>query len=301
MNEAVLHRFGFITLAGPPNVGKSTLINKLVGTKVSIVSRRPQTTRHRILGIRTLGHAQLVFVDTPGLHDDERKNLNRMINRTAINSLADIDLVLFLIDHRGWNRSQVSALKKVQERGAPIMLVINKIDTLKDKGKLLPLIEQSSKLHEFIEIVPLSALRMQDVGGFLNLLVKHLPEGPVGFPEGQLSGQGDRFMASELVREQTFRLLGKELPYESAVEVIRFDDKDPDFWIIDMTIWVEKAGQKSIVIGKGGAQLKTIGERSRQQMEKIFDTRIRLNLWVKQRKGWADNALMLRTLGYAEE
>ena len=295
------HRFGFITLAGPPNAGKSTLINKLVGSKISIVSRRPQTTRHRILGVRTEPHAQLVFVDTPGLHTDEKKNLNKLINRTAINSLTDVDLVIFMIDHRGWTPVLKGALKQVIDRRVPILLVINKIDTLKDKKKLLPLIDESSKLHSFVEVVPLSALKMDETDWFVDILVKHLPENSPGFPAEQISDRGDRFMISELVREQTFQLLGNELPYESAVEVTRFDRDDPEFWEIDATIWVEKDSQKSIVIGKGGQQLKMIGQLARRQIEKEFDIRVRLNLWVKRRKGWADNTNMLRSLGYAEE
>lgn len=295
------HRFGFVTLAGPPNAGKSTLINQLIGQKISIVSRRPQTTRHRVLGIKTMDHAQVVFVDTPGLHHDEKKNLNRMINRTAINSLSDVDLIIFMIDHRGWTPSVTRSLKQVIDRQCPVLLVINKIDTLRDKTRLLPLIQESSQLHDFVEIVPLSALTLKDTASFTDTIVKYLPEGPAGFPEDQISDRSERFLASELVREQTFLQLGEELPYESAVEVTRFDQQDPDFWNIDMIIWVERPTQKSIVIGKGGQQLKLIGQRARVAMEREFDVRIHLNLWVKERKGWADNKSMLHSLGYAEE
>ncbi len=299
MNQS--HRFGFITFAGPPNAGKSTLINLLVGRKISITSRRPQTTRHRVLGIKTLPDAQLVFVDTPGLHHDEKKSLNRMINRTAINSLIDVDLVVFMIDHRGWTPAIVKSLRQVISRGVPVMLAINKIDTLKNKSRLLPLIHESTNLHDFVEIVPISARKMEDTSDFLNTLISHLPEGPPGFPAEQLSDRSDRFIASELVREQTFHLLGEELPYESAVEVTRFDQSDPDYWKIDMVIWVDKESQKSIVIGKQGARLKIIGTRARSAMEKTFGTRIYLNLWVKHRKGWADNASIVKSLGYGEE
>ena len=299
MDEA--HRFGFVTIAGPPNAGKSTLINRLVGHKISITSRRPQTTRHRILGIRTRPDAQVVFVDTPGLHHDAGKRLNRMINRTAINSLSGIDLVVFMIDHRGWTPSIVSAFQKVRERNVPILLVINKIDELKDKTRLLPLIKESSELYDFVEIIPLSAKKMVDENVFLDTLISHLPHGPAGFPADQVSDRSDRFIASELVREQTFHLLGNELPYESAVEVTRFDQEDPNYWKIDMIIWVDKPSQKSIVIGKHGVRLKTIGTRARVEMEKLFNVRIYLNLWVKHRKGWADNAKIVHSLGYGEE
>lgn len=295
------HRFGFVTVAGPPNAGKSTLINRLVGQKISITSRRPQTTRHRILGIKTLSKAQIVFVDTPGLHHDEKKRLNRMINRTAINSLSEVDLIVFMIDHRGWSPSTVKSFQKIKQRDAPVVLVINKIDTLKDKSRLLPLIKESSEIYDFVEIVPLSAKKLENKDEFLNTLISHLPEGPPGFPADQISDRSERFIASELVREQTFQTLGEELPYESAVEVTRFDQEDPDYWKIDMTIWVDKPSQKSIVIGKQGVRLKTIGTRARMEMEKSFGVRIYLNLWVKHRKGWADNAAMVKSLGYGEE
>jgi len=295
------HRFGFVTIAGPPNAGKSTLLNKLIGQKVSIISRRPQTTRHRILGIRTAEHSQLVFVDTPGIHDDEKKNLNRMINRTAVNSLSDVDLVIFMIDYKGWDSRLEKVLKKVSERSVPILLAINKIDKLKDKSRLLPLIQKSSELHHFVDIVPISAINMAGVTDFVEVLLKYIPEGPPGFPADQISDRSDRFLVSELVREQTFQLLGNELPYESAVEVTEFDRNDPEFWTLDMIIWVEKASQKSIVIGKGGQQLKLIGQRARIAIEKQFGVRVRLNLWVKERKGWADNTNMLRSLGYVED
>lgn len=303
--KASAHRFGFIALAGAPNVGKSTMINRLVGAKVSIISRKPQTTRHRILGIKTREDAQLVFVDTPGLHSAQNKNLNRMLNRTAINSLSNVDIIVFMIDHRGWKPDLVNALKKVTlsqaiEKQIPLILVINKMDRFQDKTRLLPLIQQSSELYNFLEIVPISARKMHDTEDFLSLLIKHLPVAPAGFPSDQITDRDNRFMVAELVREQTFLLLGNELPYESAIEVTRFENSDPEFWNIDMTIWVGKASQKSIVIGNRGSRLKAIGESSRKQIEHAFETRVRLNLWVKQRKGWRDNNNMLESLGYCE-
>lgn len=242
-----------------------------------------------------------MFVDTPGIHDDEKKNLNRMINRTAVNSLSDVDLVIFMIDYKGWDSRLEKVLKKVSERSVPILLAINKIDKLKDKSRLLPLIQKSSELHRFVDIVPISAINMAGVTDFVEVLLKYIPEGPPGFPADQISDRSDRFLVSELVREQTFQLLGNELPYESAVEVTEFDRNDPEFWTLDMIIWVEKASQKSIVIGKGGQQLKLIGQRARIAIEKQFGVRVRLNLWVKERKGWADNTNMLRSLGYVED
>ena len=301
IEKAGEHRFGFVTLAGPPNAGKSTLINRLMGEKISIISRRPQTTRHRILAIKTMEEAQIVFVDTPGLHHDQKKNLNRVINKTAINSLSDVDLILFMIDCKGWQPMVVKSLKQVIAKGTPIILLINKVDMVKDKLALLPLIEESSNLHDFSAIIPISAIRLDHEKELIDTVVKHLPHGPPGFPADQTTTAGDRFHAAELVREQTFLLLGKELPYESAVEVTRFDQNDADFYYIDMIIWVERDSQKSIIIGRNGSMLKKIGERGRKSIERQFSCRVHLNLWVKQRKGWGDNISMLQSLGYTEE
>ncbi len=295
------HRFGVVALTGPPNAGKSTLLNGVVGEKISIMSRRPQTTRHRILGIKTLANAQLVFVDTPGLHRDEPRTLNRAINRTAMNSMSEADLIVFMIDFRGWTGELEKLFARVAQKNAPVILVINKIDRLRDRKRLLPLIEQSARIHPFREIIPLSARKPADIEAFLKVMIAALPEGAPGFPADQHTDRSERFLASELVREQTFRLLSRELPYASAVEVTRFDYKDDSLLSVGMIIWVEKASQKSIVIGHGGRQLKAIGERARKQMEKAFAVRVYLDLWVKVKKGWADNAAILRTLGYMED
>ena len=295
------HRFGVIALTGAPNVGKSTLLNGIIGEKISIMSRRPQTTRHRILGIKTLANAQLVFVDTPGLHLDQPRNLNRAINRTAMNSLTDADLIVFMIDFRGWTSELEKLFSRVVDKNTPIILLINKIDRLRDRKRLLPLIEQSARIHPFQEIIPLSARQPDHIKSFVNVIVATLPEGAPGFPADQHTDRSERFFASELVREQTFRLLGRELPYASAVEVTKFDCSDDKLLRVSMIIWVEKASQKPIVIGQGGRQLKVIGERARKQMEKAFSVRVYLDLWVKVKKGWADNATMLRTLGYLED
>ncbi len=295
------HRFGVIALTGPTNAGKSTLLNGIIGEKISIISRRPQTTRHRILGIKTLANAQLVFVDTPGLHRDQPRNLNRAINRTAMNSLSDADLIVFMIDFRGWTTELEKLFSRVADKNTPIILLINKIDRLRDRKRLLPLIEQSARIHPFQEIIPLSARQPDHIKSFVNVIVATLPEGAPGFPADQHTDRSERFFASELVREQTFRLLGRELPYASAVEVTRFDYSDDKLLRVGIIIWVEKASQKPIVIGQGGRQLKAIGERARKQMEKTFSVRVYLDLWVKVKKGWADNATMLRTLGYLED
>lgn len=295
------HRFGVITLTGPPNAGKSTLLNGIVGKKISIMSRRPQTTRHRILGIKTLPNAQLVFVDTPGMHREQNRSLNRVINRTAINSMSEADLIIFMIDFRGWTSGLEKLFARVADENTPVILVINKIDRLRDRERLLPLIEQSVRIHPFKEIIPLSARKPGNIRAFIETIIAALPEGAPGFPADQHTDHSERFFASELVREQTFRLLGNELPYASAVEVTRFEYKDDKLLHVGMIIWVEKSSQKSIVIGQGGRQLKTIGERARKEMEKSFGVRVYLELWVKVKKGWADNATMLRLLGYMED
>ena len=295
------HKFGFVALIGAPNVGKSTLLNKLIGKKVSIISRRPQTTRHRILGIRSQPHYQIAFVDTPGLHSDQKKSLNKVINRTAISSMSDVDIILFLIDYRGWTSNLRGVFQQATARSTPIILLINKIDKLKDKTQLLPLIQESGQIHDFAEVIPVSALKMGKPEEFCQLLASHLPIGPPGFPEHQVTDRSERFLASELVREQTYLILGQELPYSIATKVDMFKKNEKGVLCIDVVIWVEKQGQKLIVIGKNGQQLKKIGTGARRQMEKAFDSKVFLNLWVKVKKGWADHDALLRSLGYAED
>ncbi len=294
------HRFGFATLAGPPNVGKSTLLNRIIGQKISIVSRRPQTTRHRILGVKTRPEYQIVFVDTPGLHHEQKKSINKVINKTALSSLSDVDVILFMIDYKGWSKSLTTIFQQVKSSGIPIILLINKIDWLKEKSRLLPLIDESKQHHDFAEIVPISALNMTRTNDFLELVSKHLPTAAAGFPAEQITDRSERFFAAELVREQIFRSLGQELPYSIAAQVDKFAINDKGILCIDIIIWVEKSGQKSIVIGKQGQQLKMIGMNARKQMEKSFDKKVYLNLWVKVKKGWADRAALLYSLGYNE-
>lgn len=292
------HRFGFAALVGAPNVGKSTLLNQVVGQKISIVSQRPQTTRHRILGIKTTPDYQMVFVDTPGLHENQPRTLNRIINRTAIIGMSDVDIILFMIDHRGWSRDVNQIFAHVKSRSIPVILIINKIDKVRDKSHLLPIIEESRKIYDFKEIVPLSALRFTDKDRFLALVSEYLPDGSCCFPEQQITDRSDRFMASEFIREQTFLKLRQELPYSIATEVTRFEVNDRDILCIDAVIWVEKQGQKSIIIGKQGKQLKQIGTQARLQMERTFRRKVFLNLWTRVRKGWANQEAMLRSLGY---
>lgn len=294
--------FGFVALVGPPNAGKSTLMNHMIGTKVAITSRKPQTTRHRILGIKTTEVAQVVFVDTPGIHDPGKRQLNKVINKTAINSLEDVDIILFMMDDRGWNEEVELAFSAIGNPKVPVYLLINKVDKLSDKKILLPLIEKARDRYNFEQIIPISAQQKRDTDALWNTLLKYLPADGMGygFPADQITDKSQRFLASELVREQLFRQLGQELPYATAVEVTRFEIEDEEFISMDMTIWVDRDGQKGIIVGKKGVKLKEIGTRARQQMQSLFGKRVHLGLWVKVRKGWADNARMLKSLGYTE-
>lgn len=300
--ENTAKKFGFVALVGPPNAGKSTLMNHMIGSKVAITSRKPQTTRHRILGIKTTRDAQIVFVDTPGIHDPGKRQLNKVINKTAINSLQDVDIIMFMMDDRGWNEEVELAFKAIGSPTVPVYLLINKIDKLKDKKALLPLINQVQSQFDFAGIVPLSALKPGDTNALWQTLLSAIKSDEMGygFPPDQITDKSQRFLASELVREQLFRQLGQELPYATAVEITRFDEEDDQFMSMDMTIWVDRNGQKGIIVGKKGVKLKEIGTRAREQMQALFGKRVHVALWVKVRKGWMDNARMLKSLGYTE-
>ena len=298
MNHSAEYRFGFATLAGRPNVGKSTLLNRIVGRKISITSHRPQTTRHRILGIRSEKNRQIVFVDTPGIHRG-RKAINKIINRTAVASTVGVDVVVMMITAGGWRPEDDMPLKVLANQENPVVLVINKVDTLKDKNRLLPLIAESAERLDFREIVPISATRGTNVDALVDVVGALLPEEPAGFDEDQFTDRGARFMVSELVREQLFRQLGEELPYATAVEIQAWED-DGKTIHIGADIWVDKTSHKSIVIGKNGDRLKKIGTRARSQIEAYLERRVFLELWVKVRRGWADNRRDIYQLGYDE-
>jgi GTP-binding protein Era len=292
--------FGFVAIAGRPNVGKSSLLNRYVGRKISITSRRPQTTRNRLLGIKTTDHAQVVFVDTPGIHAAQGRELNRVINRTAVGSLEGVDLILMMITATGWRRDDDLVYAKATAAGVPIILAVNKSDQLDRREKLLPLLEEVSRSREFVEIVPISVKSGYNMDHLMGVILSRLPAGAHGFPADQVTDRGQRFLAGEFVREKLFWHLGQELPYVSAVEVSTFEHDDKGLLRIEATIWVEKPGQKAIVIGQGGAGLKRIGQSAREEMERLFGCRVYLGLWVKVRKGWTDNAALLNSLGYVE-
>lgn len=294
-------RCGLVAIVGRPNVGKSTLLNRLVGQKVSITSRRPQTTRHRVLGIRTREKAQLIFVDTPGLHRDETgRRLGRIMNRTARASLEGIDVVAVVVTADGWRAEDEPALALARGSGRPVVLVINKCDRLESRDLLLPLIEESARRMPFAAVVPVSARTGDNLAELEALLTGLLPEQSACFDAEQVTDRSERFQAAEFVREQVFRAAGQEVPYSVAVEITEFRD-EPKHTHIEAVIWVEKEGQKAILIGKGGDQLKSIGRAARLEMQKALGRKVWLGLWVKVREGWADDARALKSLGYAED
>ena len=294
------YRSGLVTLIGRPNVGKSTLLNRLVNSKISIISPRPQTTRHRILGIKTGKHTQAVYIDTPGLRAGETKQINRYMGRVSRGSVAGVDCIVLIITAQGWRPEDRPALSLVHNQPCPVILAINKIDKLRDKSKLLPLIEQSMKKMDFAAVIPISAKTGVNIVDLENAIGTHLPVQPPIYPPDQLTDRGERFLAAELVREQVFRSFGQEVPYAAAVEVEQFQ-RTKDLVRVNAVIWVEKAGQKAILIGKKGASLKLIGQRARLAMQELLDSKVHLELWVKVRKGWSDNARALHSLGYSEE
>ena len=294
------YRSGLVTIVGRPNVGKSTLLNRLVGQKLSITSRRPQTTRHRILGIRTDEQGQTVYVDTPGMHPPEGRPLSRYMNRVATGSLVGIDCVVLVITAEGWTADDAYPLQLVRAQDRPVSLAINKIDRLRRRAELLPLLRASAAKMDFAEIVPVSATKGTNIAELEQAIHQHLPEQPPIYPPDQLTDRGERFLATEIVREQVFRTCGDEVPYETAVKVDRFR-RIKGVLYVEATILVEKEGQKAILIGKGGTRMKTIGQRARFAMEKLFGTRVHLALWVKVRRGWSDSSQAMRSLGYRED
>lgn len=288
-------RCGFIAIVGRPNVGKSTLLNYLLEQKISITSRKPQTTRHRVTGIRTEADTQYIFVDTPGLHKADHKALNRAMNATVLEVLKDVDVVLFMVDRLTFNDEDQMVLDALAPIKKPVLLLINKIDQLKQRERLLPHIDRLSKKRDFAEIIPMTVLGGHNLDTVLQVIKPHLPESPFLFPEDQVTDRSSRFLAAELIREKITRQLGDELPYEAMVEIERFDMNERTVHIHGL-ILVEKPGQKQIIIGKDGERLKSIGKAARLDMEAAFDRKVMLNLWVKVKSGWADDERALQSL-----
>jgi GTP-binding protein Era len=294
-------RSGYVAIIGRPNVGKSTLINRVLGQKLCITSRRPQTTRHRILGIKTTEQGQFIYVDTPGLHSDNKKAMNRYMNRAAASSIEDVDVVLFVVEGLKWTDEDQKVLKRLQKDAkAPVILVLNKADKLADKAALLPQIETLSQQFNFAAVVPISARKGMNTELLEQEIAKLMPEGELIYDEDQLTDRSSRFLAAEIVREKLFRFLGQELPYSLTVEVELFEEED-GMYRIGAVVYVERSGQKSIVIGKKGEQLKLIGKEARLEMEQLFGCKVFLQIWVKVREGWSDNERMLKNLGYQDD
>ena len=301
LNDDVDTYCGLVAIVGRPNVGKSTLLNRILGQKVSITSRKPQTTRHRILGIDTEESHQTIYVDTPGLHQDEKKAINRYMNRAASSSLAEVGLVLFVVEGTRWTEEDEMVLTKVKNSKLPCYLVINKVDKVDDKASLIDQIQMLSEKHDFDHIFPVSAKNGKQVDALREMVQKSLPPSEFYYPEDYITDRSSRFMAAEIIREKLMRFTGDELPYSTTVEIEQFKLMENGVYRINGLILVERDSQKRMVIGKAGNHIKTIGEQARKDMENLFDNKVFLELWVKVKQGWADDDRALRSLGYGDD
>jgi len=288
---------GYVALIGRPNVGKSTLMNHLLGQKISITSRKPQTTRHRILGINTTETGQAIYMDTPGMHSNEKRALNRYLNRTADSTLVGVDVIVWLIDGLVWQEYDEAIFKKLKQSGLPVILAVNKVDKVKDKDAMLAFFADAQKRHPFEHMIPISALKKTNLDRLESLIMELLPEGEPIYPADQITDRPERFLCAEIIREKLTRRLGDELPYALTVEIERYEET-PGLSKIYAIIWVERSSQKNIVIGKQGEMLKKVGSDARHDMEKLIDQKVYLQLWVKVKQGWSDNERALQSLGF---
>ena len=291
---------GYIAVVGKPNVGKSTLMNQSIGVRLSITTYKPQTTRHRILGVKTKDDCQFVFIDTPGFHLGEDKAINRYMNKAAISAIQDVDVVVFVIQAMRWTKEEEALLKRLKQADVPIIAVINKVDLLDDKSELLPFIAEVSQKHNFEQLIPVSARTGNGVEQLEDLLQQFIPEQPHIFDEDDYTDKNMRFLAAERIREQLFYVMKEEVPYSLTVEIENFEVVD-ERYMIGAVIWVERATQKGIVIGKGGSVLKEVGTRARKSIAHLFDNRVHLELWVRVKEGWSDNDKALHSLGYHDD
>ena len=289
-------RSGYVSIVGKTNAGKSTLLNSILGQKIAITSRKPQTTRHRFLGIKTESENQIIFVDTPGFHSGQKRALNRYMNKVAANALRGVDIVLYLIDKLDWQEDDLQRLKSIPNE-TTVILVVNKIDKLKDKDSLLPFIEERNKDDLFSSIIPISALKGMNLDELVDLICDKLPSGSHLYPEDQVTDISEKFLASEVIREKCINRLGDELPYRVSVSIDRFSESEKVIHI-DSTIFVEKQSQKGMLIGKSGSKLKAIGTSSRKELEDLLESKVMLKTWVKVKSGWSDNETLLPSMGY---
>jgi len=290
---------GYVAFIGQPNVGKSTLMNHLLGQKISITSRKPQTTRHQILGIKTSEKGQAIFMDTPGMHESSKKAFNRYLNRTADTTLLGVDVVVWVIDTLAWQDYDEVILEKLKNIDLPVILAVNKIDRVKNKEDIFAFFKDAQERFPFKEIVPISALKQTNIEVLDGLMMDLLPEGNIIYPEDQITDRPERFLASEIIREKLTRRLGDELPYSLTVEIERYEEL-PHITKIYGLIWVERETQKNIVIGKQGELLKSIGIEARKDIENLIGAKVYLQLWVKVKSGWSDNERALQSLGFKD-
>lgn len=288
---------GYIAILGRPNVGKSTLLNCILGQKVCITSPKPQTTRNQILGIKTRGDNQAIYIDTPGVHDSEERAMSRYMNRLATSVISDADVILFMVEAGYWTTEDDLVLTKLKYAKAPVILVINKVDTLSDKGQLLPWINKLKEKFEFSDVIPLSAKNSENVDALQNVIAEYLPVGPHLYPDDQITDKNVRFQIAEIIREKVIKATEQEVPYSTTVEIESYEHNER-LVEISAIIWVERDGQKPIVIGKGGERLKLIGTQARKDIERKMDQKTFLRLWVKVKNSWTDDERALRSLGY---
>jgi GTP-binding protein Era len=294
--DAAVARCGHVAIVGRPSVGKSTLLNALVGARISITSRKPQTTRHRISGIRTDGDAQFIFVDTPGFQTRHASKLNERLNRAVREALADVDVIVFVVDAARFTAADRAVMALLPER-TPVIVALNKIDAVKDKRALLPRIGEIAALREFAALIPISAERGSDLPALMQAIALHLPEGPALYNDDDVTDRDERFLASEFIREKIFRQLGDEIPYSTAVVIEGFEHEG-DLRRIRAEVLVDKSSQRAILIGEGGARMKAIASQARGDMETLFGGRVYLDVWVRVKSGWSDSDAMLARLGY---
>jgi GTP-binding protein Era len=298
--EDKVTRCGYAAIVGRPNVGKSTLINRLIGQKIAITSHKPQTTRHAILGIKTTDEGQILFVDTPGIHNRGGKALNRILNQTAESVLPDVDVIVFVVQAGSWTEEDEKVLKGIKRSGRPTILVLNKMDKLERREEALQLLSELSKKHAFEQMIPVSALQGKQVDVVESEVMKLLPEGDIWYPEDQVTDRSERFLAAELLREQLTRRYAKELPYAVTVEIERFEDEGSRYRI-SAVIWVEKPGQKGILLGHKGGAMKETARIARESMESSFGRKVWLDVWVKVKKSWSSDERSIASLGYTDQ